>query len=193
MLEDMIETMVDKKGCPSILLIHCGGNDIVGTDTGDLIFQMRNTIHNLMSIMPYTMIIYSYILPRLVWCKYNKHATIDKTRRRINRAVRSYVVKIGKKAIRHLDIDDHHPALFSDMVHPSFIGLDTFLNALQSGIELFIDYPHRTLFPEELIKVITKLPNSEQSYKGKVKTHKYINRQNQSTTENLSVGKLLWI
>ena len=31
--------------------------------------------------------------------------------------------------------------------------------------------------------VITKLPNSEQSYKGKVKTHKYINRQNQSTTE----------
>jgi hypothetical protein len=31
------------------------------------------------------------------------------------------------------------------------------------------------------IRVITKLPHSEQSYKGKVKTHKYINRQNQST------------
>ena len=31
-----------------------------------------------------------------------------------------------------------------------------------------------------MIKVITKLPNSEQSSKGKVKTHKYINRQNQS-------------
>jgi len=27
-----------------------------------------------------------------------------------------------------------------------------------------------------LIRIITKLPNSEQSYKGKVKTHKYINR-----------------
>jgi hypothetical protein len=37
-----------------------------------------------------------------------------------------------------------------------------------------------------LIKVITKLPNSEQSYKGKVKTHKYINRQNQSTTGKLT-------
>ena len=34
------------------------------------------------------------------------------------------------------------------------------------------------------IRVLTKLPNSEQSYKGKVKTHNYINRQNQSTTEN---------
>ena len=35
------------------------------------------------------------------------------------------------------------------------------------------------------IRVITKLPNSEQSYQGKVKTHKYINRQNQSTTRKL--------
>jgi hypothetical protein len=34
------------------------------------------------------------------------------------------------------------------------------------------------------MRVITKLSNSDQSYKGKVKTHKYINRQNQSTTEN---------
>jgi hypothetical protein len=33
--------------------------------------------------------------------------------------------------------------------------------------------------------VITKLSNSEQSYKGKVKTLKYINRQNQSTTGKL--------
>jgi hypothetical protein len=32
------------------------------------------------------------------------------------------------------------------------------------------------------IRVITKLPNSEQSYKGKFKIIKYINRQNQSTT-----------
>jgi hypothetical protein len=31
----------------------------------------------------------------------------------------------------------------------------------------------------------TKLPNSEQSSKGKVKIHKYINRQNQSTTGKL--------
>jgi len=35
------------------------------------------------------------------------------------------------------------------------------------------------------IKVITKSPNSEQSSKGKVKTHKYINRQNQSITRKL--------
>jgi hypothetical protein len=37
------------------------------------------------------------------------------------------------------------------------------------------------------IRVITKLPNSEQSYNGKDKTHNYINRQNQSTTGKLKV------
>jgi hypothetical protein len=41
------------------------------------------------------------------------------------------------------------------------------------------------LIKSTLIRVITKLPNSEHSYKEKVKTHNYINRQNQSTTETL--------
>ena len=36
-----------------------------------------------------------------------------------------------------------------------------------------------------MIRVITKLPNTEQSSKGKVKTHNSINRQNQSTTGKL--------
>jgi len=34
------------------------------------------------------------------------------------------------------------------------------------------------------IKVITKLPNSEQSYKGKVKTHNYINNKISQQPEN---------
>ena len=41
------------------------------------------------------------------------------------------------------------------------------------------------LLTSKQIRIITKLQNSEQSYKGKVKTHKYINRQNQSTTGKL--------
>jgi hypothetical protein len=55
-----------------------------------------------------------------------------------------------------------------------------------------MDWRHRTKTnkqqqnkTETTIRVITKLPNSEQSNKGKVKTHKYINRQNQSTTRKL--------
>jgi hypothetical protein len=38
---------------------------------------------------------------------------------------------------------------------------------------------------KHLLSDLTKLPNSEQSYKRKVQTHNYINRQNQSTTGKL--------
>ena len=49
---------------------------------------------------------------------------------------------------------------------------------------LSVLFVEETGVPRE-IRVIIKLPNSEQSYKGKVKTHNYINRQNQSTTGKL--------
>jgi hypothetical protein len=49
-------------------------------------------------------------------------------------------------------------------------------------VKIIHRYPEQHQFTT---KVITKLPNSEQSYKGKVKTHNYINRQNQSTTGKL--------
>jgi hypothetical protein len=44
------------------------------------------------------------------------------------------------------------------------------MKSLKNDITEYINY---------WIRVITKLPNSEQSYKGKVQTHNYINRQNQ--------------
>ena len=48
-----------------------------------------------------------------------------------------------------------------------------------------VTYSIEVSVPTYEIRVITKLPNSEQCYKGKVKTHKHINRQNQSTTGKL--------
>ena len=40
------------------------------------------------------------------------------TRKRVNRGVRSYLLKIGGYVIRHPDFDDKHPALFKkDGVH----------------------------------------------------------------------------
>jgi hypothetical protein len=58
----------------------------------------------------------------------------------------------------------------------------TIVNSLKSVLSIYVI----------TIRVITKLPNSEQSYKGKVKTHKYINRQNQSTTGKQYVSFLSW-
>ena len=49
---------------------------------------------------------------------------------------------------------------------------------------------HVLMYYVYIIRVITKLPNTEQSSKGKGKTHQSTNRQNPSTTGKL--GKLQW-
>ena len=56
---------------------------------------------------------------------------------------------------------------------------------LQIHLNMLLTFNKIYLLIKLQIKVITKLPNSEQSYKGKVQTHNYINRQNQSTTGKL--------
>ena len=65
--------------------------------------------------------------------------------------------------------------------------LRTFINKLQIHVPDGVNptFFHHSGSPSsqiDYIRVIAKLPNSEQSNKGKVKTHKYINRQNQSTS-----------
>jgi hypothetical protein len=63
---------------------------------------------------------------------------------------------------------------------PKFVKARSVEFALRPKVEQELDK-----LEKQNIRVITKLPNSEQSYKGKVKTHKHINRQNQSTTGKL--------
>ena len=52
---------------------------------------------------------------------------------------------------------------------------------------------HRAMTNKWQIRVITKLPNTEQSSKGKDKTHKSTNRQNQSTTGKLEKPQWPWL
>ena len=63
--------------------------------------------------------------------------------------------------------------------------LDVIDKDIYSELQEKLEKKEQSLKKDMLIRVITKLPNSEQSYKGKVKTHNYINRQNQSTTGKL--------
>ncbi|XP_071173895.1 uncharacterized protein [Mytilus edulis] len=146
-----IDATFSWRGVPSILIIHCGGNDLVNCCNGELLFHMRSTFHYLKCTMPNTLIIWSFILPRLSWRGALNNDKIEKSRRRINRGVRSYISKIGCKTIKHLDFEDKHQALFAaDGVHLSFLGNDIFINTIQTAIDLFIDNSSRTLYPDEL-------------------------------------------
>ena len=47
------------------------------------------------------------------------------------------------------------------------------------------------MYYKQQIRLITKLPNSEQSYKGKVKTHKYIYKQTKSVNNRKAVKTVM--
>jgi hypothetical protein len=59
-----------------------------------------------------------------------------------------------------------------------------------SSARLYFNLREVSLITRYKIRVITKIQNTEQSSKGKVKTHISTNRQNQSTTGKL--GKPQW-
>ena len=71
--------------------------------------------------------------------------------------------------------------IFNHSIRPILLNSSEILGYFSSN--KYINNLDRLIKKE--IRVITKLPNSEQSYKGIVKTHNYINRQNQSTTGKL--------
>jgi hypothetical protein len=93
-LTSLIQGLLNVYGFPSAVLIHCGGNDIGHTETpcGLLTYQIKVTfVSSFIEILPGCPIIWSSILPRIKWRLSTITTKMEKkTRRRINRHVRSY-------------------------------------------------------------------------------------------------------
>ena len=63
------------------------------------------------------------------------------TRKRINRGIRSYILKYGGYVVKYSDFDDRHPGVFlDDGVHLSLIRNNIFLNQLQNLYSHMINY-----------------------------------------------------
>jgi hypothetical protein len=100
----------------------------------------------------------STVNSQIIECIYYWHFEI------INQNVRLIIAISGKAAYKYMYQISECEFLLLRYAHSPIIRNN---KIVESGVKHF------------------KLPNSEQSYKGKVKTHKYINRQNQSTTGKL--------
>jgi hypothetical protein len=68
---------------------------------------------------------------------------MERTRKRLNRGLRTYVLQNNSYAIAHPDFDDSYSALCDDDgVHLSFIGQDIFINTIQEALFQFLRYPN---------------------------------------------------
>ena len=147
-LVSLIHGLVNFTGIPRAVLIHCGGNDIGDVPNGALLYHMKFTIAILSRMLPGCSLIWSSILPRSNWRYSDNDHAMETTRKRINRGMRSYILKYGGYVINYPDFNDRHPGLYNqDGVHLSFIGNDIFLNQIQSAFETFISYPYCFVYP----------------------------------------------
>ena len=144
-----IKGMLIIHGYPSAIIIHCAGNDIGDVPLGLLLYNMKQTFLSLIvDILPGIPIIWSSILPRITWRYSSSSNKMERTRKRVNRAIRSFLLKRNCYIIKYPDFDDKLQGLFAnDGVHLSFIGLDLFINTIQGAVETFIVNPWYHIYP----------------------------------------------
>ena len=97
----LIHSLINYRGIPFAVIIYCGGNDIGLLPCGELLFHIKFTIAILSTMLPGTSLVWSSILPRMKWRYSENIRNMEITRKRVNRGVRSYLLKIGGYVIRH--------------------------------------------------------------------------------------------
>ncbi|XP_078527935.1 uncharacterized protein LOC144802402 [Lissotriton helveticus] len=115
--------MVPQRGCPDLLIIHLGENDLVQLSGLALLQLMQRDLDVLKSRLAGTCIAWTELVPRKVWRGAMKHGAIEKARRKLNRAMRLYCGDNDIKVIAHEGIRLAEPLVFrDDGVHLSQLG-----------------------------------------------------------------------
>lgn len=121
---------------PVILVLHVGGNDLCFVHAGELIALMKADLARFSGFFPQLLVVWSEIVPRVVWRGARDVGAIDGARRMVNARMSRFVRYRGGVVVRHRELEgDNRPLLEDDGVHPNPIGLDILLLGLRDGIE----------------------------------------------------------
>ncbi|XP_052675705.1 uncharacterized protein LOC128157272 isoform X1 [Crassostrea angulata] len=143
-----VSSMLIANKQPTILIIHCGGNNIgdpQNTLKGIQKF-MKLTLSQIADLLPNTLIVWSHILPRSNWRQSLSTIEGENSRRRINSAIATFVLKkLNDASIKYTDIQITQKRLFRlDGVHLSDLGNNIYINSLKNAIVQFVTSSSRT-------------------------------------------------
>ncbi|XP_067322976.1 uncharacterized protein [Anolis sagrei] len=125
---------------PDVLVIHLGGNDL-GLLTGKALFlQARADIRKIWWTWPGVHIVWSAIIPRRRWLGGGDVGRLEKARKRVNRAMRVFMIHQRGHFLSHPNITRDDERLYrSDGIHLSELGNQLFLQNLQEGIRRVLE------------------------------------------------------
>lgn len=77
------------------MILHLGGNDVGHTKTYNLIDRIKHDLNHLSMSSPNTTIVFSDIIPRLLWLSHPELKKFEKIRNRVNHSVEKCMPLIG--------------------------------------------------------------------------------------------------
>jgi len=90
-----IQERLKTKTPPNFVIVQLGSNDIMKVKSLELINNIQCSMLMLKALCPNTRIIWSDMLPRIYWHGAKKPARVDLARKRVNRAIKSFLLKYG--------------------------------------------------------------------------------------------------
>ncbi|XP_040278588.1 uncharacterized protein LOC120999931 isoform X1 [Bufo bufo] len=135
LLTEVVDIGFHSRG-PVILVIHAGGNDLCLSRLAELMTLMRSDIERFSSFFSEMVLVWSEIIPRVVWHGARDAEAAEKCRRTVNSRMSRFVRSRGGIVVRHRQLEgDNRSLMRPDGVHLTEIGLDIFISGLQDGIE----------------------------------------------------------
>lgn len=120
---------------PHVLLVHLGGNDLGLMKGKALVIQAVHDLHYIQAEWPGVLIVWSAMLPRLVWRGEGDPRCLDLARRKANRELKKALQAGLGVFLPHPGIQVTSRDLYrDDGVHLSDKGNDLFLQDLRQGL-----------------------------------------------------------
>ena len=124
---------------PDFLVIHCGGNSFGAVKLRELRCQIKDSLDQLMALLPSTKLIWSQILPRISWRYSQNSRALNRAAARINNYAAWICIQAGGGYIRDPELAWNETMVFcEDGVHLSDIGNELFLFRIQAYLFDFI-------------------------------------------------------
>lgn len=124
---------------PQYILLHCGANDIGAIPVRKILREIDAILEFINTRFPQSRVIWSQLLPRIVWRLSTNVIAMEKARKRVNSYGARYVLQNGGCYLLHPQLSAFNSELYdNDGVHLNFIGNNLFLDGLKSGLQVFL-------------------------------------------------------
>ncbi|CAJ0936584.1 unnamed protein product [Ranitomeya imitator] len=120
---------------PTVVVIHAGGNDLASFPLAELLTLMRADLDKLPDFFPVMRLVWSEMIPRLVWRGARELGAMERSRRTLNQRISRFIRFKNGVVVRHHRLEgDNSGFLLPDGVHLNDAGLDIFLDGLREGV-----------------------------------------------------------